>query len=98
MYPTEDGAPMQLPRRRFTFSANETGLPTLPGSEDLPDRPEACPPSHEVEGPYYFFKGGGGRVRRRARRRRCFLWGRRMPFLLGLQRFVRGRGRAFGYA
>lgn len=66
MFPTEDGAPMQLPLRHFTFSADETGLPTLPGFEDLPDRPEVCPPEQDVEGPYYFFKGGDGRVWRRS--------------------------------
>jgi len=75
VFPTEGGAPMQLPRRRFTFSSNGTGLPTVPGYEDLPDRPEVCPPEHEVDGSYYFFRGGDGSVwLRTVRLFRAYLW------------------------
>ena len=63
VFPTEDGAPMQLPLRHFSFSSSPSGaagLPTLPGFEGLPDRPEVCPPEYEIEGPYYFFRGSAG--------------------------------------
>lgn len=48
---------MQLPRHQFSFSSGGTDVPTLPGAEDLPFRPDVCPPEKEINGTYDFFRG-----------------------------------------
>ena len=55
--PTEDGSEMRLPLHHFSFSSGGADVPTLPGAEDLPDRPTVCPPEREINGTYDFFKG-----------------------------------------
>ncbi|CAM9230507.1 unnamed protein product [Ectocarpus sp. 6 AP-2014] len=55
-FPTEDGSQMQLPRHQFSFSSGGRDVPTLPGAEDLPFRPDVCPPEKEINGTYDFFR------------------------------------------